>query len=223
MCFFVFVDLRCCRSFSVSQRDFGLWCTASESSLRTMATVTPDVAAVDGELQKEVSTGGAASTDEAELATVDTQWLLLRLVEMINATPFLPGGFALINPFSAEEIEATTGIQDSCLSSRCKFNLFELKEGDVLLWNPHRTEAAIINFFLCRHGQLLLHISKLLLRTRTAATRIFQRTNEKTFVHWASLPNACLPTWISSKDDTFIVLPWNAWLEHTKNAFRCKS
>ena len=71
--FFVFVDLRCCRSFSVSQRDFGLWCTASESSLRTMATVTPDVAAVDGELQKEVSTGGAASTDEAALATVDTQ------------------------------------------------------------------------------------------------------------------------------------------------------
>ena len=133
--------------------------------------------------------------------------LLLRLVEMINATPFLPEGFALINPFSAEEVEATTGIQDSCLSSRCKFNLFELKEGDVLLWNPHRTDAAIINFFLCRHGQLLLHISKLLLRTRTAATRIFQRTNEKTFVHWASLPNACLPTWISSKDDTFIVLP----------------
>jgi len=38
-----------------------------------MATVTPDVAAVDGELQKEVSTGGAASTDEAALATVDTQ------------------------------------------------------------------------------------------------------------------------------------------------------
>ena len=41
MCFLVFVDLRCCRSFSVSQRDFGLWCTASESSLRTIATVTP--------------------------------------------------------------------------------------------------------------------------------------------------------------------------------------
>ena len=144
--FFVFVDLRCCRSFSVSQRDFGLWCTASESSLRTMATtVTPDVAAVDGELQKEVSTGSAASTDEAALATVDTQC----------GEPSAP----------AEKVVA------------------------------------------CRHGQLLLHISKLLLRTRTAATRIFQRTNEKTFVHWASLPNACLPTWISSKDDTFIALP----------------
>ena len=37
-----------------------------------MATVTPDVAAVDGELQKEVSTGSAASTDEAALATVDS-------------------------------------------------------------------------------------------------------------------------------------------------------
>ena len=133
--------------------------------------------------------------------------LLLRLVEMINTTPFLPEGFALINPFTSQEVEAATGIQGSHLSSRCRVHLFEIKEGDVLLWNAQRTEAAIVNFFLCRQGQLLLHVSILALRTRTAATRVFEKTNEKTFIKWSSLHKACLPTWTSSENDKIIVLP----------------
>eukprot|EP00435_Cladocopium_sp_Y103_P020853 s1575_g5.t1 len=133
--------------------------------------------------------------------------LLIRLIEMINTTPFLPDVFALINAFTSEEVEAATGIPDSRLSSRCRFHLFEVTEGDVLLWKAERTEAAIVNFFLLRRGQLLLHVAMLALSTRTAATRVFRKTNEERFIQWSSLHKACLPTWISLENDTIIVLP----------------
>ena len=73
MCFFVFVDFRFLRSFSLSQRDFCLWPSASATTLRSMATVTAELAAMDGKLQKEGPTEAAASTDAAAPETVATE------------------------------------------------------------------------------------------------------------------------------------------------------
>ena len=133
--------------------------------------------------------------------------LLLRFIEMCNATPFLPNGFKLLSPFDEAAVEAATGIKDAAVSAKCRTHVMEMKENDILLWGKERDQGGIVRFFLLRSETLFLYMTPLTLRNKTEATRTFCCTAANQFYQWTLLTEPCHPKWQKCDGGTVIVLP----------------
>ena len=119
--------------------------------------------------------------------------LLLRHAELLNERPISQCGFQLVDPFCAEEVARTTGVEGCIIASHCRIGLLDVYEGDFILWDNGRC-GGLCSFFLAKQDALYVHIQCLRLVSSSQSKRVFQRTNGQDVKAWSSMANPFLPT-----------------------------
>ena len=133
--------------------------------------------------------------------------LLLRTCQAMNDRPFLLAGYELIRPFAEDDVRATTGLQHVAIAQKCRLQLQEVGEGDLLLWSEDLKKGGRIHFFLAKEEKLFVYVSilKALEQGPHTCHRKFQETNEKHVLAWDKTCHT--PAWSCTKDDVIICLP----------------
>ena len=143
--------------------------------------------------------------DNSEFSARLMPRMLLRHSEMLKKHPMLPAcGFELLKPFSAEEVERTTGLANCEIAARLQLPKAEVHQGSVLLW-PQK--ATIANFFLRCGGRPFVHGAELRRLACTQSHCIYRVSNDPVLLPMEPLDDLMLPQWICSDKDTIVCLP----------------
>ena len=132
--------------------------------------------------------------------------MLLRSIELFNERPFLPKGFKLHNPFTADEVAQATGILHATMSGKCTFPMQELCSNDLLVWGGDASHGGIVKFFLVKDNRLYILFETCRLTGRTPGQRTFQKENTKEFLPHDALQDVRTPAWWSKNEMTIVCL-----------------